>query len=68
MLHGFMGTAHTHFSKQIASLEEQYEIILLDLPGHGNSTVAASDHYIEHSIDYLITELKNKGKGYIIGL
>lgn len=63
-----MGTAHTHFSKQIASLEEQYEIILLDLPGHGNSTVEAPDHYFEHSIDYLITELKNKGKGYIIGL
>ena len=63
-----MGTAQTHFSNQIAYFGDGYELILLDLPGHGNSTLEASDHYFEHTLDYLITQLQEKGEGYLIGL
>ncbi|WP_262481803.1 alpha/beta fold hydrolase [Bacillus sp. CH30_1T] len=68
MLHGFMGTAQTHFLNQISSFGDRYELILLDLPGHGNSRLEASDHYFEHTLDYLTTQLREKGEGYIIGL
>lgn len=68
LLHGFMGTAQTHFSNQISSFGDRYELILLDLPGHGNSRLEATDHYFEHTLDYLINQLRERGEGYIIGL
>ena len=67
-LHGFMGTAETHFSKQIAYFEDKYELILLDLPGHGNSPVEAPENYFENTLDYIITQIKNNGEGCIVGL
>jgi pimeloyl-ACP methyl ester carboxylesterase len=68
MLHGFMGTAQTHFSNQISNFEDSYQLILLDLPGHGDSTVAASDDYFEVTLEYVITQMKKNGDGFILGL
>ncbi|OIK06609.1 alpha/beta hydrolase [Bacillus sp. MUM 13] len=67
-LHGFMGTAESHFSKQVSSLEDCYELILLDLPGHGNAPVEASESYFECALNYVIAQIKDKGEGYIVGL
>jgi pimeloyl-ACP methyl ester carboxylesterase len=67
-LHGFMGTAKTHFSNQIAGLEDRYELILLDLPGHGNSLVEATDHYFEDALNWVTTKIREEGEGYVIGL
>ncbi|SET96488.1 Pimeloyl-ACP methyl ester carboxylesterase [Salinibacillus kushneri] len=68
-LHGFMGTGSSHFSNQIASLnEENYDLILLDLPGHGSSKVVASDSYFENALEWVITQIKQQGEGYILGL
>ncbi|KAB7670118.1 alpha/beta fold hydrolase [Bacillus sp. B1-b2] len=69
MLHGFMGTSKTHFSNQLNFLEkENYEVILLDLPGHGSSEKVAVDDYFEDAVNWVITKIKEQGKGYIIGL
>ena len=68
MLHGFMGTARTHFSNQIAYFEDRYELVLLDLPGHGDSTTEPSYNYIDDTLHYLYSIIEEKGEGYILGL
>ena len=67
-LHGFMGTAETHFREQITGLEDKYELILFDLPGHGTSSIETSENYFEDSLQYVINQMKEKGEGYILGL
>lgn len=68
MLHGFMGTARTHFQHQISYFEDRYELIILDLPGHGDSIIEASDNYIDHTLQSLYSMMNEKGEGYILGL
>jgi pimeloyl-ACP methyl ester carboxylesterase len=68
MLHGFMGTTQSHFSNQISYLEGRYELIKMDLPGHGDSTIEPSENYIEDTLEYLYTRMKEEGEGYILGL
>ncbi len=63
-----MGTSRSHFSSQIASLEENNELILLDLPGHGNSVEMAMDDYFENALQWVISQIKQRGQGYIVGL
>lgn len=67
-LHGFMGTGETHFSNQITNMSNDYDCILIDLPGHGNAAVDASHDYFEDALKYVVTQIKNKGEGFIIGL
>ena len=67
-LHGFMGTAETHFASQIAYFKDRYQLILLDLPGHGHAPVEASDNYFEDAVEYVITQIKDRGEGSIVGL
>ncbi|MCA1057201.1 alpha/beta fold hydrolase [Rossellomorea aquimaris] len=68
MLHGFMGTAETHFMNQIERFKDSYEVVAIDLPGHGASTVTAAENYIEETIQFVLNLMKQKGKGYIMGL
>ncbi|WP_231607247.1 alpha/beta fold hydrolase [Fictibacillus sp. 18YEL24] len=68
MLHGFMGTAKTHFSSQISYFEDSHELILLDLPGHGQSPVTASENYFENAVEFVISQIKKYGDGFILGL
>ncbi|WP_430787454.1 alpha/beta fold hydrolase [Virgibacillus flavescens] len=68
MLHGFMGTSEVHFIDQIKYFDSNFELILLDLPGHGNSKESASENYFEDTLEWLITQIKINGKGYILGL
>jgi pimeloyl-ACP methyl ester carboxylesterase len=63
-----MGTSRSHFSSQISSLEENNELILLDLPGHGNSVEMAMDDYFENALQWVISQIKQRGQGYIVGL
>jgi pimeloyl-ACP methyl ester carboxylesterase len=63
-----MGTADTHFSNQISCLDDRYELILLDLPGHGNSLVEATDHYFEDALNWVTTQIRENGEGYLVGL
>ena len=68
LLHGFMGTAHSHFSHQVAKWKDSYELIPLDLPGHGNAKEDSSENYFEESLEWLISQLERQGEGYIVGL
>lgn len=63
-----MGTAETHFSKQISELKDSYELIPLDLPGHGNLSIEASENYFEDTLNYVIAQIKDNGEGFIVGL
>jgi len=63
-----MGTSRSHFSNQKSSLEENNEIILLDLPGHGNSEKMATDDYFEKALQWVTSQIKQQGKGFIVGL
>lgn len=67
-LHGFMGTAETHFANQISYFKDRYQLILLDLPGHGHAPVEASNNYFEDAVEYVITQIKDRGEGAIVGL
>ena len=68
VLHGFMGTASTHFSNQLSYFEDSYHIVSLDLPGHGQSESEAKEDYVEDTIKWLIHHLKKTGEGYLLGL
>jgi pimeloyl-ACP methyl ester carboxylesterase len=63
-----MGTSQTHFFNQISHFEDNYEFKLFDLPGHGDSTVTASDNYFEDTVEFVITQIKKHGAGFILGL
>ncbi len=68
MLHGFMGTGPSHFSGQISFFQDNYETIVMDLPGHGTSKVEANEDYFDQALDWVIEQIKEKGEGYILGL
>lgn len=63
LLHGMMGTAHSHFAHLLEELAEVFEIIPLDLPGHGQSKVDAFEPYLEGSVQWLIDEVNERGRG-----
>jgi pimeloyl-ACP methyl ester carboxylesterase len=63
-----MGTAETHFSNQVSGLGDWYELVLLDLPGHGSSLIEAGEQYFEEALNWVASQIREKGEGYIIGL
>ncbi|MFZ3580309.1 alpha/beta fold hydrolase [Virgibacillus sp. DJP39] len=48
--------------------KSNYELILLDLPGHGEYKAKISNDYFEDTLDWTVSEIKKNGKGYILGL
>ncbi|MEW4327238.1 alpha/beta fold hydrolase [Rossellomorea marisflavi] len=68
LIHGFMGTGQAHFSHQIEAFKDDYDVIALDLPGHGNSTVELQGDYIEAAIRFVEQQIEQYGKGYVVGL
>ncbi|MHC8521042.1 alpha/beta fold hydrolase [Rossellomorea marisflavi] len=68
LIHGFMGTGQAHFSHQIEAFKDDYDVIALDLPGHGNSTVELQGDYIEGAIRFVEQQIEQHGKGYVVGL
>lgn len=67
-LHGFMGTGQTHFEQQIAYFKKEYDVIVMDLPGHGTSEDAAAVEYIEQATVSLINRIRETGPGHLVGL
>ncbi|WP_010269203.1 alpha/beta fold hydrolase [Paenibacillus senegalensis] len=68
LLHGLMGTAESHFVHVLEGMSEWFEVIPLDLPGHGNNKVDASTPYFEAAVQWLIEEITDRGKGCCIAL
>lgn len=67
-LHGFMGTGQTHFEPQLTYFKTDYDVILLDLPGHGASETDAAADYIDQATEYVLEQMKKTGPGYLVGL
>lgn len=51
-IHGFMGIAENHFKHQIDEFKGDYEIIPLDLPGHGNSPRQAIEPFFTKALSW----------------
>jgi len=51
-LHGFMESKEL-WQDFVPSLQSQYRVILLDLPGHGANTAAREDYSIESAANYV---------------
>ncbi|ELK46610.1 alpha/beta fold hydrolase [Bacillus sp. SB49] len=67
-LHGFMGTAETHFQSQLIHLKEEFELVPLDLPGHGSCSTDAGDPYFPSALQWVIERIQEEGKGFLWGL
>ncbi|GAE35772.1 alpha/beta fold hydrolase [Halalkalibacter akibai] len=52
-LHGFGGN-HTIFYKQIEQYEKNYNLLFIDLPGHGTSTALAT---LDHTVEKITKEI-----------
>ncbi|MEH7515178.1 alpha/beta hydrolase [Gottfriedia acidiceleris] len=52
LIHGFMGS-HAYWEKVIPKLAEDYRVIAVDLPGHGDSTAIKEEHSIEDYADVM---------------
>ncbi|TGB02025.1 alpha/beta fold hydrolase [Halobacillus salinus] len=67
MLHGFMGTGEEHFQNQIKYFESDFEVIAVDLPGHGKEEESAED-YFTYTLNWLEERIRGQGAGYVLGL
>ncbi|PGL69856.1 alpha/beta hydrolase [Bacillus sp. AFS055030] len=52
LIHGFMGS-HAYWEKVVPKLSEDYRVIAIDLPGHGDSTAIIKEHTIEDYADVI---------------
>lgn len=62
-LHGFGGSVKM-WKKQLSFFRSKYNLLLLDLPGHGNSRtgIAQMDiHHFEDVADMIVTDLRRRG-------
>jgi pimeloyl-ACP methyl ester carboxylesterase len=68
LIHGLMGTGEMHFKEQLGTLREEYTVIPIDLPGHGQNSRDTDDPFFEHTFEWLISELRKREPGILIGL
>ncbi len=68
LLHGLMGTSKTHFSPQMEAFKENFDIIAVDFPGHGENVLDASRPFFESALQWTIEKVKSQGPGHMIGL
>ncbi|MBA2176587.1 alpha/beta fold hydrolase [Halobacillus locisalis] len=68
MVHGFMGTGETHFNQQIEYFNEKYEVVALDLPGHGTNGTQYENDYFQQTLEWLRDYIEEHGAGFILGL
>lgn len=68
LLHGLMGTAKEHFRPQIEKWHQDYELVFLDLPGHGDNPEDAPEPFFQKSLDWVCERIKSLGPGHVVGL
>jgi pimeloyl-ACP methyl ester carboxylesterase len=66
LVHGLLETAHTQYQSLMTSLENEYMLIPIDLPGHGRCTYDASDDYIKLCVEYVSAIMRKFGRGHLI--
>lgn len=67
-IHGLMGTSDYHFKPQLQALQKEYEIIKLDLPGHGSNVEPVQESYFQQALSWVYKEIERTGRGHIVGL
>ncbi|WP_223702382.1 alpha/beta fold hydrolase [Sutcliffiella deserti] len=58
LLHGFLGTHHI-YDRVLAKLERSYDVITVDLPGHGGSPLDPDVHTVYHYAEKIIRLLQS---------
>lgn len=66
VLHGLLGTAYGHFGNQIQAWGDRFQVVPLDLPGHGRCPVDATDDYLDTALDYLTAIVERFGPGRLV--
>jgi pimeloyl-ACP methyl ester carboxylesterase len=67
LVHGLLGTAYAHFGAQITGWRGRYQVVPVDMPGHGRCPVAAGEPYLVGALDYLTAVVRRFGPGRVIG-
>lgn len=68
LIHGFMGISKDHFEKQIEVWRRDYNVIPLNLPGHGDNLCRASEPFFQSVLSWVCDQIQMNGKGRIVGL
>lgn len=68
LIHGLMGTSDYHFSQQIQAWQQEYDLVPLDLPGHGSNPENAPDPFFQGALTWVQQQIETQGKGHILGL
>ena len=65
-LHGLLGTAYAHFSAQIQEWGQEFDLVPVDLPGHGKCRLDAGDDYLDQALDYVVALVERFGPGRLV--
>jgi pimeloyl-ACP methyl ester carboxylesterase len=66
-LHGFMGTSLLHFGSVIKHWHKKYQLVAVDMPGHGNCKHNPTSNYFQDAIDYVADRISKYNSVKIIG-
>ncbi|MGX7828473.1 alpha/beta fold hydrolase [Actinokineospora sp. 24-640] len=66
VLHGLLGTAYGHFSHQIRAWDGRYQVVPVDLPGHGRCPLDAGEEYLDQAYEYLAALVARFGPGRMV--
>ncbi|RGC69589.1 Alpha/beta hydrolase family protein [Micromonospora sp. MW-13] len=66
LLHGLLGTAYGHFSGQIRAWSGRYQVIPIDLPGHGRCRLDAGPDYLDTALHYVLALVERFGPGRLV--
>lgn len=68
LLHGLLGTSRYHCARQIEAWQSRFDVVPIDLPGHGQSTKDASVPYVEDAVDAVASQIETHGSGHIVAI
>jgi len=68
LIHGLMGTSDYHFRPQIQAWQKEYDVVPLDLPGHGNNPEEPEESFFQQALSWVYNQIKTRGRGHILGL
>lgn len=66
-LHGLLATSYAHYGEQLQRWRGAYQVIPVDLPGHGRSRQEAEAPYYARCVSQLRHHLDQLGPGHVLG-
>jgi pimeloyl-ACP methyl ester carboxylesterase len=67
LLHGLLATSYAHFAGPIRRWRDAFQVIPLDLPGHGRCPLDAGRPYYQRCQEYVRAQMASHGPGHVIG-